>query len=226
MFEFSLLKSLYFELDPDKIEGAESEQGDDKKATFRRLPVSYDCAPEVTAIVAEERRLPYLVRYYLHIERNGERELTELKDREAQKVVYAFYREHFPGYLKEGLPEDLGDMEVLDCFEVFNMPSYRPKYAYPGLMTLEDLRAGRVKDERPQFAFPGLELIAGRKRRDPDQPAISEYDGYENFNGDKNKAKDKLESLKKRFSDQVMEMNGGKLPENFETEAFTTDQED
>lgn len=219
MYEFSLLKSIYFELDPDEIEGVTVVK--EKDTTFRTLQVSYDCAPEVTAITAEERKLPYLVRYYLYLHWGDERELMELKDRTAQKVVYAFYRDHKPQYLKEDLPEDLGSMQILDCFEVFKMPSYRPKYAYPGLVTLEDLRAGRVKDERPQYAYPGLELIANRKQRDPDQPTISDFDGYESFNGDKTKAGQKLEVLKKRFAEQVKEMNGGKLPENFEMEAFS-----
>ncbi len=221
MYEFSLLKSLYHELDPFTMKEATEVKEKDK--TFRTLEVSFEEAPEVTAITAEERKLPYLVRYYLYLHRDGERELTELKERTAQEVVYAFYRKYFPGYLKEGLPEKLDDRNVLDCFEVFKMPSYRPDYAFPGLVRLEDMRAGKVKFDKPQFAFPGLELITNRKPRDPDKPSISDYDGYESFDGDKKKANQKLELLKRRFASQVKELNGGALPENFESEAFSDD---
>ena len=98
------------------------------------------------------------------------------------------------------------------------MPDYRPKYAYPGLITLEDLKAGRVHDERPQFAFPGLEIIANREERDPDQPTISTFEGYESFDGDRDKAKNSIEDLKKKFAGQMKEMNIDSMLEEIENQ--------
>ena len=62
MYEFTLLKSMFFELDKYKIEGV--TQTKEKQRTFRRLEVSYDSVPEITSITAEERILPYVDRYY------------------------------------------------------------------------------------------------------------------------------------------------------------------
>lgn len=53
MYEFTLLKSMFFELDKYKIEGV--TQTKEKQRTFRRLEVSYDSVPEITSISAEER---------------------------------------------------------------------------------------------------------------------------------------------------------------------------
>ena len=65
MYEFTLLKSMFFELDKYKIEGVTQTQ--EGQRTFHRLEVSYDSVPEVTSITAEERILPYVDRYYLFI---------------------------------------------------------------------------------------------------------------------------------------------------------------
>ena len=51
MYEFTLLKSMFFELDKYKIEGV--TQTKEKQRTFRRLEVSYDSVPEITSITAE-----------------------------------------------------------------------------------------------------------------------------------------------------------------------------
>lgn len=48
MYEFTLLKSMFFELDKYKIEGV--TQTKEKQRTFRRLEVSYDSVPEITSI--------------------------------------------------------------------------------------------------------------------------------------------------------------------------------
>ena len=55
MYEFTLLKSMFFELDKYKIEGVTQTQ--EGQRTFHRLEVSYDSVPEVTSITAEERIL-------------------------------------------------------------------------------------------------------------------------------------------------------------------------
>ena len=125
MFEFSLLKSMFFEMDKYKMEGiTQTKSG---KNTRRRLEVHYPSAPDIFAIASEERILPYVDRYYLYI--NDEKVPADIKEPQVKQVIYEFYKEHFPQYLKEGLPDDMTDVNILECFEVFNMPDYRPKHA-------------------------------------------------------------------------------------------------
>ena len=197
MFEFSLLKSLFFEMDKYKMEGITQEKKG--KSTYRTKEVHYANVPEITSITSEERILPYVDRYYFYV--NEERMPADLKRPEVKQVIYKFYKEHFPEYLKDGIPEDLTDVNILDCFEVFNMPDYRPKHAFPGLVTLEDIRNGNVHDEdKPRFSFPGLELYAGRK---DGKPSVADYEGYTAFHGDRESAQSKIDEMKKRFASQL-----------------------
>ena len=197
MFEFSLLKSLFFEMDKYKMEGiTQTKKG---KSTYRTKQVHYADAPQITSITSEERILPYLDRYYFYV--NEERMPADLKRPEVKRVIYEFYKEHFPNYLKDGIPEDLTDVNILDCFEVFNMPDYRPKHAFPGLVTLKDIRNGNVHDEdKPRHSFPGLELFSGRK---DGKPSVSDYEGYTAFDGDRESAQNKIDAMKKQFASQL-----------------------
>lgn len=197
MFEFSLLKSLFFEMDKYKMEGITQEKKG--KSTYRTKEVHYANVPEITSITSEERILPYVDRYYFYV--NEERMPADLKRPEVKQVIYEFYKEHFPEYLKDGIPKDLTDINILDCFEVFNMPDYRPKHAFPGLVTLEDIRNGNVHDEdKPRFSFPGLELYAGRK---DGKPSVADYEGYTAFHGDRESAQSKINEMKKQFASQL-----------------------
>ena len=197
MFEFSLLKSLFFEMDKYKMEGITQEKKG--KSTYRTKEVHYANVPEITSITSEERILPYVDRYFFYV--NEERMPADLKRPEVKQVIYEFYKEHFPEYLKDGIPEDLTDVNILDCFEVFNMPDYRPKHAFPGLVTLEDIRNGNVHDEdKPRFSFPGLELYAGRK---DGKPSVADYEGYTAFHGDRESAQSKINEMKKQFASQL-----------------------
>lgn len=203
MFEFSLLKSLFFEMDKNKMEGI--TQTKKKQSTYRRLEVHYDSVPEVTSITSEERILPYVDRYYLYV--NDEAVPTEIKRPEVKQVIYEFYKEHFPQYLKQDLPEDMTDVDILECFEVFQMPDYRPKHAFPGLITLEDLRNGNVHDEdKPKYAFPGLELYM-KGEKEEDQPTAASFEGYTAFDGDREGAQKKIDQLKSQFASQLEEYN-------------------
>ena len=183
MYEFTLLKSMFFELDKYKIEGV--TQTKEKQRTFRRLEVSYDSVPEITSITAEERILPYVDRYYLFI--NDERVDTDIH------------------------------VDILDCFEVFKMPDYRPKHAFPGLVTLEDIRNGNIHDEdKPKFAFPGLELYSNRDASEDEEekPMVASYKGYTAFDGDREQAKDKIEQLKSQFASQIEALNVDEILKN------------
>lgn len=203
MFEFTLLKSLFFELDKYKMEGA--SQVKKGKSTYRRIELHYDNAPGITSLTAEERILPYLDRYYLYV--NDEKVSADLKNPEIKQAIYEFYKEHFPSYLKKDIPEDLTDVNLLDCFEVFYMPDYRPKHAFPGLITLEDLRNGNVHDDdKPKYSFPGLELF-GMSNREPGVPAAAEFEGYTAFDGDRDSARNKIDEMKKKFAGQLESMN-------------------
>lgn len=201
MFEFSLLKSLFFELDKYKIEGV--TYSTKKQSTYHRLEVQYDTVPEITVITAEERILPYVDRYYFYI--NDETYPADIKEPAVKQVIYEFYKEYLPSYLKEGLPDDMTDVNILECFNVFQMPDYRPKHAFPGLVTLEDIRNGNIHDEdKPKYAFPGLEMYT---KRDPDKAAVTEFEGYTAFDGDRESAQNKIEEMKKQFSSQLQALN-------------------
>ena len=201
MFEFSLLKSLFFELDKYKIEGV--TYSTKKQSTYHRLEVHYDAVPEITVITAEERILPYVDRYYFYI--NDETYPADIKEPAVKQVIYEFYKEYLPSYLKEGLPDDMTDVNILEFFNVFQMPDYRPKHAFPGLVTLEDIRNGNIHDEdKPKYAFPGLEMYT---KRDPDKAAVTEFEGYTAFDGDRESAQNKIEEMKRQFSSQLQALN-------------------
>lgn len=203
MFEFSLLKSLFFELDKYEFNGVEETK--EGNSTFRRIEVRYPNAASVTSITAEERILPMVDRYYLYI--NDEKSAADVKEGDAKQAVYEFYKEHFPQYLKEDLPDILGDLNILECFNVYKMPDYRPKHAFPGLILLDDIRSGKVRPDERVATFPGLDLI----KKDDGKPAVAEYEGYTAFSEDKEEArkevKDKLEMMKKQFAAELEELN-------------------
>ena len=162
-----------------------------------------------------ERILPYVDRYYLFI--NDERVDTDIRDPKVKQVIYEFYKQHHPEYLKENLPDDMTDVDILDCFEVFKMPDYRPKHAFPGLVTLEDIRNGNIHDEdKPKFAFPGLELYSNRDASEDEEekPMVASYKGYTAFDGDREQAKDKIEQLKSQFASQIEALNVDEILKN------------
>ena len=209
MFEFTLFKSLYFEMDKHKIEGVIETKDGNK--TNRRLEVAYPKVPEITSITIQERILPMVDRYFFFV--NDEELPVELAKRpEARQVIFEFYKDHFPSYLKKGLVGDMTKENILECFEVFDMPDYRPKHAYPGLVKLEDIRKGLVHDDdKPKYSFPGLELFSEKSKKilmNQGKPAASGWKGYTEFDTeDTDKAReqvnDKLAAMKKQFSSEI-----------------------
>ena len=88
MFEFTLFKSLYFEMDKHKIEGVVETKDGNK--TNRRLEVAYPKVPEITSITIQERILPMVDRYFFFV--NDEELPVELaKGPDARQVIYEFY---------------------------------------------------------------------------------------------------------------------------------------
>lgn len=207
MFEFSLFKSLFFEMDKYKMDGiTETKEG---QKTSRRLEVSYPSVPNITSITSQERILPYVDRYYFFV--NDEAMPAELSERDVKQVIYEFFKEHCPHYLKADVPEEMEDVNILECFEVFNMPDYRPKHAFPGLVTLEDIRNGNVHDDKPMYAFPGLELFSSKSKellKEQGGTTASTWKGYTAFDTeDADKARDqvndKLAAMKKQFASEL-----------------------
>ncbi|MBR5047428.1 MAG: hypothetical protein IKX76_04255, partial [Eubacterium sp.] len=183
MFEFTLFKSLFFEMDKHKMKGVVETKDGNK--TNRRLEVSYPNVPGIRSITSQERIMPMVDRYFFYV--NDEELPVELDKRpDVRQVIYEFYKDHFPSYLKEGLTGDMTRENLLDCFEVFEIPDYRPKYAYPGLVNLEDLRKGLVHfDDKPKYAFPGLEMLSEKSKRilmGQDKPAVSGWKGMAEMN--------------------------------------------
>lgn len=203
MFEFSLLKSLFFELDKYEMDGVEETKKGN--STFRRIEINYESVPNVTSITAEERILPMVDRYYLYI--NDEKSAADVKEGDTKQAIYEFYKDHFPEYLVEDLPDILGEINILECFQVYKMPDYRPKHAFPGLVFLDDIRSGKARPDERIATFPGLELI----KKDDGKPAISEYEGYTAFSEDveeaREEAKNKLEMMKKQFASELEGLN-------------------
>ena len=209
MFEFSLLKSLFFEMDKHKMEGV-TETKDGNK-TNRRLEVSYPRVPEITSITAQERILPMVDRYFFYV--NDEEVPAELSNRpEVRQVIFEFYKDHFPDYLRKGIPEDMTKVDLLNCFDVFNMPDYRPKHAFPGLVKLEDMRNGQVfDDDKPRHSFPGLEFFSEKSKSilmRQGKPAASVWDGFTEFDTDdpdkaREQVNDKLAAMRKQYAGEI-----------------------
>ena len=63
MIKQTLLKTLYFEISPEKI--PEVTERKNKDRFFHTLVRSYPSVPEITAVTMEERYLPYSVLYYM-----------------------------------------------------------------------------------------------------------------------------------------------------------------
>lgn len=203
MFEFTLLKSLFFEMDKYEMEGVKERKSG--KSTFRRLEVSYESVPEITCIISEERILPMVDRYYLYV--NDEKQPVDPKEMPYKQVIYEFFKDHFPHYLKADLPEDMTDVNILEAFEVWKMPDYRPKLAFPDIVTLEDIRNGNVRDDdKPKHSFPGLEFLGGYKKEDPDAPTWSTFEGYTEFQGDQKAAQNKIDLMKQQFAHELADL--------------------
>ena len=158
MFEFTLMKNMFYELDPEKVEESVERRGG--SGYSRTLSVDLPEAPEVKSVTMMERYVPYGALYHLFI--NDEEKYADIKEDRIKRIILAFYRDRKPFYLKEAyrqetFPENLEELNILDCFEVDKMPGYDRKYAYSDLLTLEDLRKGKTGDEhKPKTAFPGM----------------------------------------------------------------------
>ena len=169
MLRFTLMRNLFKEMKPSRMEGARQKRIRDN--LNRSMAVDYKDVPEIQSFTIQERSVSYGVLYYLFV--NSEHIAAELDELRIKKLLLAFYGDHFPGYLKEeyqtlsDIPEEeLKKLDILDCFLPDHMPGHHDEYAFHEIQTLEDIRAGRTGDEdKPRYGFPGLTFS---KKYDPE----------------------------------------------------------
>lgn len=199
MLEITLMKSLYHEMDTDKIPEVEEFTNDDA-SRFRKLPFKLPEFPELQSITAEVRYLAYgAAMYYLHI--NDRLDIDEdINQPMAKAILIHFFKTYQPAFFKKDLPEDLSEIPVLDCFDPDPIPDYRPAYAFPGLILYEDLKNGKVKTvDGSMPTFPGIRML-NQEEKENDKPAyIAKDEEYTEFHGDNDEFQKKLEELKLKF---------------------------
>ena len=156
MLKFTLLKNLYYALDPEIMEGAQEKWSGDNR--YRTLQPDLPDLPEITSMTVNERYLPYVTLYYLYL--NGNRQPVDIDDPDVRIFLHAFYRRYFPEYLVENAPQDKETIARTDILTILNpdkMPGYDNDYAMRELVTVKDLRNGKTGDEHIRKAtFPGL----------------------------------------------------------------------
>ncbi|MDO4556817.1 MAG: hypothetical protein Q4B70_17025 [Lachnospiraceae bacterium] len=203
MLEITLMKSLYHEMNPEKIPNV-TETTNEDASRFRTLAIHLPAYPKLKTFTAEVRYMAYgSAMYYLHFNDNLEIE-EDIQSPMAKDVILHFYTTYQPSYLKEDLPEDFSSICVLDCFDVAKIPDYRPKYAFPGLVLYEDMKNGNYKAvDGSMPTFPGIRMLnQDRNSTDPEneKPAyIAKDENYTKFDGNNDEFQNKLEELKKQF---------------------------
>ena len=157
MIKITLLKTLFYELDPEKIEIVELNHY--KERIFHRIEKSFDSIPEIKSVTVEERYLPYSVLYYLTV--NDEPEPVDLIG-DISLWILEFVKEYQPDFLRPDLQEYLNHnpLDILQCFNVGKIPAYRRRFAYSDLTmtTMEDIRNGNVKKDERRATFPGIQF--------------------------------------------------------------------
>ncbi|MBQ9156416.1 MAG: hypothetical protein IJ137_06525 [Eubacterium sp.] len=152
MLKFTLLKQLYYAFDPDVLPEAVEKRGGD--IYHRTLNVEGLGVPGVSEVTMQERFLPYSQLYLIYI--NDEQQQADITEPRVKAFIHAFFKHYHPDYLKADLPDDLSDIDILDCFDVDKMPGYQNKYAYREIQTLEDIRSGKADQYKQKHGFPGL----------------------------------------------------------------------
>lgn len=152
MLKFTLLKQLYYAFDPDDIPEVRERRFSD--IFHRSLNVEHLHLQDIHEVTVQERYLPYSQLYRIYInEEQQEADITELR---VKDFIIAFFRYYHPEYLKNGISDNLADVDILECFDVDKMPGYNRRYAYKDLITLEDIRKGKEDRGRQKHGFPGL----------------------------------------------------------------------
>ena len=153
MLKFTLMKQIYYAFDPRDIPEVLEKRAAD--IYQRKLNVDHLGLEGIHEVTAQERYLPYSQLYRFYI--NDEKEEADITEPRVKEFVLAFFRYYHPEYLKDNLPEDVGEVNLLDCFEADRMPGYHDRrYAYNDLITMEEIRKGRPDKRKQKHGFPGL----------------------------------------------------------------------
>jgi len=202
MLEITLLKTLFHEMDKDKINEIRVYDNEDA-SKYHELMITVPGFPEIKTLTAEARYGAHnSAMYYVHL--NGDLENNaDIHDPSVKAAIYHFFRAYQPDFFKEELPENIGELSILDCFDIAKIPDYRPKYAFPGIVMMEDIKNGTAKTaDTNKPSFPGLRMLMGGslEEHDDSKPAfvsndqkLTEFKGEDDFNK-------KMEALKKQFN--------------------------
>ncbi len=212
LFDLTLEKNLFFELDPKMREGVvESKLGKYNEGIIRTLEFSFKKHPEIKKITSIKKHYAYYDKCYIYLGDDLENPAS-LREQVTKDCLLEFYSEIAPQYLKEGMDFDDDAIDIREYFVASRMPDGRPKYAFPGLVMFEDIKKGNVEkkdgptfpgirvlseEEKQSFIFPGI-------RADRTEPAYSTVEGYKKIEGESTEEKNKnflneLEALKKKF---------------------------
>ena len=202
MLAITLLKTLFHEMDADKIKEVRVYDNSDA-SKYHEIDMAVPGFPEFTTLTAEARYGAHnSTMYYVHMNKDLETE-ADLHNPAVKAAIYHFFKTYHPEFFKEDLSEDISDMSILDCFDIAKIPDYRPQYAFPGIVTMEDIRSGKAKaPEKNTPSFPGLRMLMGgsAEEHDDSKPAfvsndqkLTEFNGEDDFNK-------KMEELKKQFN--------------------------
>ena len=202
MLEITLLKTLFHEIDPENIPQARIYDNNDA-SKYHEIEIDVPDYPDMKILTAEARYGSHnSTMYYVHA--NGNLDIDEDIHVPAVKAaIYHFFKTYRPEFFLDDLPEDISDLSILECFDVAKIPDYRPKYAFPGIVTMEDIRSGKAKmNDSNKPTFPGLRMLMGgsAEEHDDSKPAfvsndqkLTEFENKEDFNA-------KMEALKKQFN--------------------------
>ena len=206
MLEITLLKTLFHEMDEDKIK--EVRVFDDENASkYHELDMEVPGFPEFKTLTSNVTYMAYgSAMYYVHM--NGDLENNaDIHSPVMKAAIYHFFKTYRPEFLKQDLPEDISELSILDCFDIASIPDYRPKYAFPGIVMLEDMKNGTYKGaDKDKPTFPGLRMLMGgsAEERDESKPAFFTKNQEVTEFKDKDDFAQTMEELKKQFSIELM----------------------
>lgn len=156
MLKITLLKNLYCEI--QNTVNSESDASYGKNRHFHTIHHTYEITPEIKSITVEERYLPYSTLYFIWI--NDEKKEADFNNISLLRWILSFYKEYHPEYLcKDISPEEIKNLnQLLICFNVDAIPSYRDNRAYEDLelTTMKDIKNGIMKKDSRQATFPGM----------------------------------------------------------------------
>lgn len=213
LFDLTLEKNLFLELDPDKIDAVvERKLGKYDEGIVRTLEFSFKRHPEIKSISSVKRHYAYYDKCYIHLGDDLENPAS-LRDKVTKECILELYSKIAPDYLKKELDFDDDELDLREYFDAAKVSDGSPKYAFPGLVTFEDIKSGKVElkdgpsfpgirvlsdEEKQSFIFPGI-------RANREEPAYSTVEGYTKIEGESQEERNdnllsELEALKKKFN--------------------------